>query len=366
MRRKDMRMVPDGVAWRRLFLGALFLVAVSAGSAPQAMAGVGSDEFCVTEITGLVRPKVEGDLLRIPFAIVRGAQVVPIYASPADEGRGKEPLRSLPAGYVGVSLESTEPVVADGQEWYQINPGEYVRADLLELAKPSSHQGIMVPPDLDKVFAWVLFTSQVSDAPGALTELDALTLPARTLVYIHEMTEANGETWCNIGCGAWLPFRRLGMVIPRQRPDGVGPNERWLDVSLNEQTLVAYEGNRMVFSTLISTGNSRFPTVRGTYRVYLKVERKKMSGGVAGDDLYFLEDVLWQMYFFQGYALHASYWHDIFGLTSSHGCVNLSPKDAQWLYSWTTASRPPPPPRKKGRPPVVQAGPPGTLIWIHD
>jgi len=366
-----MRVVKNGSPWWRIFWAAVLFV-VAGGEFQPAKAGAASDEFCVIELSGLVRPKVEGDLLRIPFAMVREAQPVPVYASPEDEGLGRAPLRYLPAGYVGVSLESPEPVTVGGGEWYQINRGEYVRAELLDQVTPSNFQGVMVPPDLDAIFAWVLFSSQVSDAPGALTELDALTLPARTLVYIHEMTEANGETWCNIGCGAWLPFRRLGMVIPRQRPEGVGPNERWLDVSLNEQTLAAYEGNRMLFTTLISAGNSRFPTVRGAYRIYLKVERRKMSGGVAGDDLYFLEDVLWQMYFFQGYALHASYWHDIFGLTSSHGCVNLAPKDAKWLYNWVTATPPPPPapPKKKGRGAVARppapSGPAGTMIWIHD
>lgn len=361
MREGAVRRVHGGTIWRMLGCAVPVLLGLVMAARP-AVAGAGGDDFCVTEVANLVRPKVSSDLLRIPFAMVSGNETVPVFATPTDEERGKAPLRYLPAGYVGVSLESPEPVVVDGQGWYQINQGEYVRAERLEPVTPSTHQGIMVPPDLDKIFAWVLFPSQVSEAPGALTELDALTLPARSVVYIYEITEANGERWCNIGCGGWLPFRRLGLVLPRQRPEGVAATERWLDVSLNEQTLTAYEGNRMIFSTLISTGNSRFPTVEGTYRVYFKAERKKMSGGVAGDDLYFLEDVLWQMFFYQGYALHASYWHDLFGLTTSHGCVNLSPKDAQWLFEWTTALPPAP---RKGRA-VNTRFTPGTLIWIHD
>lgn len=357
-----MKLVQKGHGGGRCHGVMLVLLCAFMLMARPALAGSGSDDFCVTEIGGLERPPVGGDLLRIPYAMVNGRQTVPVYAEPGDAGRGKAPVRYLPAGYVGVSLESPEPVVVDGQGWYQINRREYVRVEALERVTPSTHQGIMVPPDLDKIFAWVLFTSQVSNAPGALTELDALTLPERSLVFIYEITEANGEKWCNIGCGNWLPFRRLGLVIPRQRPEGIGATERWLDVSLHEQTLAAYEGNRMIFSTLISAGNSRFPTVEGVFRIYFKTERRKMSGGVAGDDLYFLEDVLWQMFFYQGYALHASYWHDIFGLTSSHGCVNLSPKDAQWLYQWTTGPDSAP---RKGKA-AKSRNIPGTLIWIHD
>ncbi|MEW6595276.1 MAG: L,D-transpeptidase [Thermodesulfobacteriota bacterium] len=357
-----MRMALGGIAWRR-FLGLVAAVLVVAGGSTRpAMAGAGGDQFCVTEIAGLTRPAVEDDLLRIPYAMVTGSQEVPVYGAPGDDGRGKAPLRHLPAGYVGVSLENPEPLVVDGQGWYQINHGEYVRAEALEPVIPSSHQGIMVPPGMDRMFAWVLFSSKVSSAPGALTEEDALVLPERSLVYIYEMEEANGEKWYHIGCGGWLPYRRLGLVIPRQRPEGVGPAERWLDVSLNEQTLVAYEGNRMFFATLISAGNSRFPTVQGLFRIYFKAQRKKMSGGVAGDDLYFLEDVLWQMYFHQGYALHASYWHDLFGLTTSHGCINLSPRDAQWLFQWTTATKPAPRRKQGGGGQEVA----GTLIWVHE
>ncbi|MFZ5763415.1 MAG: L,D-transpeptidase [Thermodesulfobacteriota bacterium] len=360
-----MRIFFDRAGWRHLFWLGVGLCAVAAGSPRPAWAGAGSDDFCETVISGLARPNVGGDLSRLSFAMVRDKEEVPVYASPVDEEEGEPPLRYLPAGYVGVSLEDPEPLVDDaGEKWYRINRDEYVRAELLEPITPSAFQGVFVPSGLDKIFAWVLFTSKVSEAPGALTEPDALTIPERSLVYIHEITEANGEKWCNIGCGGWLPFRRLGLVIPRQRPDGVGANERWLDVSLNEQTLAAYEGNRMIFSTLISTGNSRFPTVQGIYRIYFKAERRKMSGGTPGDDLYFLEDVPWQMFFFQGYALHASYWHDIFGLTTSHGCINLSPKDAQWLYLWTTAPPPPAPRKKKGPPPPPPA--PGTLVSIHE
>ena len=45
---------------------------------------------------------------------------------------------------------------------------------------------------------------------------------------------------------------------------------------------------------------------------------------------YYIEGVTWTIYFYRGYALHTAYWHDAFGATRSHGCVNLSPYDA-WL-----------------------------------
>ena len=75
------------------------------------------------------------------------------------------------------------------------------------------------------------------------------------------------------------------------------------------------------------------PTVAGTYEIYVKYEKTRMTGGV-GADYYDLPDVPYVMYFHKGYGLHGTYWHSNFGTPMSHGCVNLSISDAQWLYNW--------------------------------
>ena len=59
-----------------------------------------------------------------------------------------------------------------------------------------------------------------------------------------------------------------------------------------------------------------------------------MSWGTPGDDFYYIEEVPWTMFFDDGRALHGAYWHDSLGYRRSHGCVNMSITDAQWLYNW--------------------------------
>ena len=59
-----------------------------------------------------------------------------------------------------------------------------------------------------------------------------------------------------------------------------------------------------------------------------------MMATTIGDEFDF-RDVPFVQYFTEGYALHAAYWHDEFGTPQSHGCVNLSPNDAAWLFDWT-------------------------------
>lgn len=112
-------------------------------------------------------------------------------------------------------------------------------------------------------------------------------------------------------------------------------SQKWIEVNLSSQTLVAYEGQQPVFHTLVSTGIWQYPTIVGTFSIYVKYESADMSGGT-GDDAYFLPGVPYVMYFYGNYGLHGTYWHNNFGRPMSHGCVNLPTPDAQWLFGWAS------------------------------
>ena len=122
---------------------------------------------------------------------------------------------------------------------------------------------------------------------------------------------------------------------PAERPPGVGPNERWIDVNLTAQQLVAYEGDTPVFDTLVSSGTYNHPTVTGQFRIWLRFQSQTMDGRRLGYD-YYLPNVPYVMYFYQDYALHGTYWHNNFGTPMSHGCVNLPTPAAEWIFNWST------------------------------
>ena len=124
-------------------------------------------------------------------------------------------------------------------------------------------------------------------------------------------------------------------VVPVLRPAGVGPNEKWIDVNLTRQVLVAYEGDVPVFDTLVSSGTWNHPTVTGQFRIYLRFTAQTMDGRRLGYD-YYLENVPYVMYFFEDYALHGTYWHNNFGTPMSHGCVNLPTPAAEWIFNWSS------------------------------
>jgi lipoprotein-anchoring transpeptidase ErfK/SrfK len=108
-----------------------------------------------------------------------------------------------------------------------------------------------------------------------------------------------------------------------------GDDGHWIDVDLTNQVTYAYEGETLVNSFLVSTGTWRHPTVTGQYYIYVKYLYADMAGPG-----YYLPDVPYVMYFYDGYGLHGTYWHNNFGTPMSHGCINLSIPDAEWLYYW--------------------------------
>jgi lipoprotein-anchoring transpeptidase ErfK/SrfK len=112
-------------------------------------------------------------------------------------------------------------------------------------------------------------------------------------------------------------------------PDG--STGRWIDVDLQHQTVYAYEGTSLVKSFLASTGTAQYPTMTGQYHIYVKYLFKNMTGPG-----YFLPNVPFTMFFYQSYALHGTYWHHNFGTPMSHGCVNLSIPDSDWIYQWAS------------------------------
>ena len=127
-----------------------------------------------------------------------------------------------------------------------------------------------------------------------------------------------------------------GTVAPSPaKPPVSGGSGKWIDVNLSRQRLTAYEGNKAVFSALISGGLPRTPTVVGRFKINTKLTATRMRG--PGYDL---PNVPYTMYFYKGYAIHGTYWHNNFGRPMSHGCVNMRTGDAAWLFNWARIGTP--------------------------
>lgn len=240
------------------------------------------------------------------------------------------PIGELDAGYNYVTIINSK----DG--FVQINYGQWVKEEHITWADVSEFSGVEITRQPIRPFAWMLAEARPSRYPGGPQDENAEKIERYTLLNIYGTEIVNGWEWYLVGPNQWVQQIRVAKVKPIPRPEGVGPNDRWVAVDLYEQTAVAYEGDKMVFATLISSGLPRWSTREGLFRIYERYEATRMSGASGQPDFYFIEEVPYVMYFDGDIGLHGTYWHDRFGYRQSHGCVNLSIMDAWWLYQWTS------------------------------
>jgi lipoprotein-anchoring transpeptidase ErfK/SrfK len=111
--------------------------------------------------------------------------------------------------------------------------------------------------------------------------------------------------------------------------------QKWIEVNLTEQKTYAWEGDQLAQEFVISSGLPGTPTVQGVFRMRVRTRSQTMSGGDrAAGTYYSLPNVEWVQYFYQDYSFHGTYWHNNFGNPMSHGCVNMTNEDAEWLFRW--------------------------------
>ncbi|MCA9649378.1 MAG: L,D-transpeptidase family protein [Myxococcales bacterium] len=235
-----------------------------------------------------------------------------------------------------------------GRTWWRTSRGGYLDANkVFKRGEPKIVAlGHELPEDTGFPFGFVrddktpVFTM---NAEGKLQRTRSAMY--RDFVDGVEQLEIDGKEYLRTAEDEYLRTKDLRLAEPRTRPEGVGPDEHWIDVKLEDQLLVAYEGERPVFTTLVSTGRKGteeepFDTPTGTFRIQTKHISSTMDGNTASDGAYSIQDVPWAMFFHGNYALHGAFWHAGFGGRRSHGCINLAVGDARWLFWWVGPTLP--------------------------
>ncbi len=232
-----------------------------------------------------------------------------------------------------------------GMKFWRITTGYFIRGNRVRRFWPSSMGGVDLVgpaaasgPKLPLVFmasrrrrkiAEKIPPVDVHARPGGKV---VSTLPRYSAHSVDDVVRKGEFRWYRIPNKGWVSSEMVRVARVSEPPKGLHPAERWIDIDTEEQTLVAYRGRTPVYVALVAAGVWKYPTPVGTFRIYKKMAEADMKSEAKASEQYRVDHVPWTLYFKRGYALHGAYWHNGFGHARSHGCINLSPKDARVIY----------------------------------
>jgi lipoprotein-anchoring transpeptidase ErfK/SrfK len=314
---------------------------------------------------------------RLPFqyvmALVPEGVKIPMWATVDDMKKGNEPERQLEKGDT-VAIEK-ELKWEDGKYFVSVD-GKVIPQKGFSMMGGGSHWHGIDITEADLPFGWI--TAEKANVYAAAPQKGekpkpAMTLARRTRVKIVDEVEQNKRAkWLKVTVVDQPPEETTGDIIanvstkkapakteaaapaapeapptemwvsadavnevrhldrPKTIPEGV---TKWIDVDLGEQVLVLYQDDKPIYATLVSSGRA-IATPMGTYPVWAKVSAITMKNQPYEDKEYFVNKVPWSTFFQWHNAIHGAYWHDRFGVTKSHGCVNVAPMDAKHVFEW--------------------------------
>jgi lipoprotein-anchoring transpeptidase ErfK/SrfK len=265
-------------------------------------------------------------LLKYKYANVVNANAK-VYVSFQD-AEGKTGNYGTLPNYPAYVAYTTSRAGTNGQTYYLVNYGWMDGKDL-QLLTPSVFTGILLTREVTFRFGWVLADTQSVNAAGAAVQT------YKRYQVVHEVpTDAQKPGYIAIGADEWLPETAVALVNPAI-PAEAGPDTcRFIYANLATQTLSVYNNCKLVFATLISSGKNSW-TFEGRFAILYKVEYSSITPPAESTSDYYIEGVPYFMTYSGNFGFHAAYWHDAFGSAASHGCINLAPADAKWLYDWS-------------------------------
>ncbi|NOU31196.1 MAG: L,D-transpeptidase [Polyangiaceae bacterium] len=309
------------------------------------MAWVCSDDVTMSAdppTLGLGLPAMADGLpYRYYFAGAEGADAYDTFQYAGDES----PALQMEKGW---SVPIVEQRSKGGELWGRTRAGLWIAMRELGPSRPFAFHGEVIPAEAKLDVAWVN-AERTNVYPDATAQKKPLETRVRfQLLHVREEKSTREGMFLRVNDddkpAAWVRAKdiaRPSLAAPPSEVSGAATGERWIDVELASQTLVAYQGTTPVFATMVSTGRgaqgSETATPRGVHRIWVKLHTTAMDNLEKEDaeHYYSIEDVPWVQFFDKGVALHAAFWHREFGRVRSHGCVNMAPLDAHRMFAFT-------------------------------
>jgi lipoprotein-anchoring transpeptidase ErfK/SrfK len=243
-----------------------------------------------------------------------------------------------------VSVASRRFDEATRKYYYETIRGDFIPGNNVHLVRPPTFRGYEVLGE-SPLPAAIVKSRNAAFYQIRNSKFRGIGPADRLSVYrVYETAENKSGVYYKIEGERWLKQKDVVYFEQREPPDVITGDRKWIYIDLARQSLEAYEGTTPVYATLVSTGLAGDPeteTPKGRFHITFKHLTNDMAGTVGDDEVYSVEDVAWVQYIHQNVALHASFWHSRYGTPKSHGCINLSPADARFLFDWSDPKLPP-------------------------
>ena len=255
-----------------------------------------------------------------------------------------------------IDITVSADVEAHNRIWYQVAEKGFVYSGSIQPVLTRLNRPVYEHPAGGRLAEVSVPYSDARREPDDDAEL-AYRLYYETTHWVVEtiVNETNNKVWYLLRDDKWGDEKYYVLashlrLIPAEELTPISPDVpdylKRIDVDLKNQLVIAYENNRPVYATRASTGTrfagGKYYTPAGSFSTYYKRPSRHMATDNLASSGYDLPGVPWVLYITKGgISFHGTYWHNDFGAPRSHGCINLSPQSAKWLYRWTNPNVPP-------------------------
>ena len=274
-----------------------------------------------------------------------------LYDKPSFEAnRTKMYWRDLTLNITNLTVSEDEN--AYNRVWYEIGAEGYAYSGNIQPVRTILNQPVLTIPSTGALAEVTVPYTDAHEEANVYSKV-AYRLYYETLhwIYGRVVSENDGTMWYRILDDKWKEYYYAPAEHFRFVPDeelapisaDVPDKYKRIEVRLDQQLIVAYEYDNPVFAARVASGgifrSGTYSTPQGSFMTYHKRPTRHMAAGDVTANGFDLPGVPWVLYIMEtGLSIHGTYWHNDYGHPRSHGCINLTPAAAKWLFLWTSPS----------------------------
>jgi hypothetical protein len=289
-----------------------------------------------------IAPSLEGVL---PYTYARVTKKGHIYAAQEDKEQAVSAVGELPqmSGLAVVGSWKAQDSEGHALRLGMMTDGRFVDAEELDAAALSDFAGVDLDDQRSLPVGFVLKRGvRAWNVGGYKATKQKLIEYHRLLPLAGRFRTVHDVKFWELTDGRWVRHKDVTIIEQRHAlPAFVTETQKWIDISVITGSMVLYEGKKPIYVSLVTVGRDRFgdpqnsdATARGEFAIvgkHITAAASDPSAFASQVDLY---DVPWVLELSSGQLMHGAYWHDYFGIEHGPGHIQLSPRDARFVWHW--------------------------------